>query len=330
MKNQGIVRHFYVAGYVGEGSRRMLMDLQEMETVTLIDQTIENKWIRFLYYRLARFTDNFRRFHFLKRLFYPWYTLLRINYSKEVENCILFFNSGFCHELDDAILGRLRNKDEKLKMILYIVDPMSEFEKTENLKIISRMDLVYSINKNDCEEYGYLYYDLIYSRENNQWRQRERNSDLYYLGSGEDRTDFLQKISRECEKKGVKADFHVLSNKQRETEGIIRHKTPVPYEENINWIMETNCILEIMHEDFDNPTQRYSEAVVYNKKLLTNNNRITDFKFYNPQFMQIFQTIDDINIDFIKNEEKVEYGYLNEFSPQFLIQEIDTRLKAKE
>ena len=308
----------------------MLMDLRQMEHVHLLDQVIKNRWIRFLYYRCERFTDNFRKFSFLKKFFYPWYTLFHLPLVREDEDCIVFLNSGFCHELDETVLDKLKKKNENLKLVLYLVDPMTGFDKPEHLRIIQKMDLVYSINKDDCEKYGFTYYELVYSKTESDQKQTGEKADLYYLGSGEDRTEFLQKVYQRCEREHVRTSFHVLSDVRQETVGIHRHRSTVPYEENINWIMKSNCILEVMHKDFDNPTQRYSEAVVYNKKLLTNNSKVIEFEFYNPEYMKIFHSIEDIDMDFIKSETEVNYHYQNEFSPKLLIQDIDDRLSTSE
>lgn len=91
-----------------------------------------------------------------------------------------------------------------------------------------------------------------------------------------------------------------------------------PYEEVIQSVVNTNCILEVMQDNQEGATLRYLEAVVYNKKLLTNNKSITTFPFYNPQYMKIFETVDDIDINWIKNQDVVDYGYKDEFSPKRL------------
>lgn len=327
-------QQFYVTGYIGEGAKHMLLDLESMERVRLIEQEIDNRCVRFLYYRLYRLTNGFKKCHIIKKIFYPWFTILRLHYEENVENCILFFNSGFCRGLDIAIVKRLRKKNRNLKLVLYIVDPMIGFCSAEHLKIIESMDLVYSINKADCENYNFIYYPLVYSKEIKDKENAEdllilnkENTDLYYLGSGSDRTKTLLEIHQRCKAEGIKTDFHVLSREEKlKREEIAFHNEAISYYENIELLKRTNCILEIMHEKFDNPTQRYSEAIAYNKKLLTNNEKAATFEFYNPRYIQIFQSVEDIDTNFIKRRENVDYGYREEFSPRFFIQEIAHRI----
>ncbi len=330
MVNREYEKNFYITGYVGEGAKRMLMDLENMENVALLDKAIGNRWMRFLYYRCERMTNRFSRFHWLKFLFYPWFSILHCSFRDDMENIVVFFNSGFCQELDLTVVDRLRKKNQNIRLVLYIVDPMSGFDAPEHMAVIDRMDLVYSINKVDCAKYGFCYYPLVYSRENTALRSEKHNndtiSDLYYLGSGTDRTELLKRISQKCNVEGIKTDFHVLSNEENKPEqGIRWHERPVPYTDNIRHLLGTNCILEIMHEAFDNPTQRYSEALVYNKKLLTNNDKIVTFEFYDPEYMRVFQTVEDIDVEFVKSREKADYGYQDEFSPRLLLREIADR-----
>lgn len=330
---------FFVTGYIGEGAKRMLLDLKGMGNVRLIDQVIENKFMRFQYYLCSEMTDRFSRCHFLKKFFYSWFTVLRIHYREDAENYILFFNSGFCRELDLAVVERLKkkNKNKNIKLILYIVDPMVGFSAPEHMEIIRRMDRVYSINKADCHKYGFLYYPLVYSKEPDKDMQgqqkihEKQEMDLYYLGSGGDRTSALLQIHQKCVEKDVKADFHVLDREQKQQEeGINFHESAVSYAENVERLKQSNCILEIMHEDFDNPTQRYSEAVVYNKKLLTNNKKTVTFEFYDPRYMQVFSSVEEIDMTFVKKKEDVNYGYREEFSPRLLIRQIAGMQKEEE
>lgn len=309
----------------------MMLDLEKMENVELAGQVIGNKAVRFLYYRMDDLTGHFQKARFLKRFFYPFFTLYRKAYNREAENIILFLNSGFCREWDETVLHRLKVKHPEVRLVLYMVDPMTGFDSEEHRRIMREMDSIYSINKADCEKYGFRYFPLVYSEDSSEAYGEgiAKATDLYYLGSGSDRTEYLSKMYKACQKSGVKADFHVLGERQ-EKEGIVYHQEAVPYSENIRLLARANCILEIMHKDFDNPTQRYSEAVVYNKKLLTNNKRTADFDFYRPEYIWIFDKIEDIDWSFVQKEEEPDYGYQGEFSPIYLIRKIEEDFEARE
>ena len=45
--------------------------------------------------------------------------------------------------------------------------------------------------------------------------------------------------------------------------------------------------------------------------------------FYNDKYMKIFKNIEDIDTEWVKSKEKVDYKYNNEFSPINIIKEIE-------
>ena len=81
-------------------------------------------------------------------------------------------------------------------------------------------------------------------------------------------------------------------------------------------------------EDLLQPNQkmqtiRYFEAVVYNKKLLTNNPYIYDLPFYDSRYMKVFSRPEEIDVDWIRKKESIHYDYNNEFSPCNLVNVLD-------
>ena len=70
------------------------------------------------------------------------------------------------------------------------------------------------------------------------------------------------------------------------------------------------------------PSLRYFEAVCYNKKLLTNNPCVVDLPYYDPRYIQVFNNPSDIDIDWLREDCTVDYGYKGDFSPNILIDRI--------
>ena len=118
-------------------------------------------------------------------------------------------------------------------------------------------------------------------------------------------------------------------NKQRYKDKINYYKKWMPYEKVISQTMATNCIFEVLQDNQYGQSLRYFEAVCFNKKLLTNNKNIKNLPFYNEKYMKIFEEIDDIDYDWVKKREEINYNYNNEFSPIFLIDKIDELYKNK-
>ena len=82
-------------------------------------------------------------------------------------------------------------------------------------------------------------------------------------------------------------------------------------------------MLEINQDGAVGMTSRFLEAVMYNKKLITNSQSVKDSPFYRPQFIKLYGKITEVNPSFVLDESPVDYGYNNEFSPIGLLEHID-------
>lgn len=323
---------YFITGYMGEGAGRMFRDLEGQEQVMLLPEVIPERWKRFLFFRVERFTKGFRRFSWIKKFFYSWYTIFNLKNVPE-DGCFVFVNSLFMSLYDPYMLKKLKKKYPGRKMVLYIVDPMTGFCGEDKKAVIAMMDLVYSVHRQDCINYGFQYHPLVYSAPGKAGCKEKKTKacDLYYLGSGTDRTEFLMKIADRCRMTGLKTEFHVVSGQVQsgERQGIHFHTKPLSYEENEQMIHASKCMLELMHEGFQGATQRYMEAVIFGRKLLTNNKNVTDLEFYNPRYIQIFHSPEDIRSEFFASDEIVDYGYQGEYSPLYLIDRISRQLNTE-
>lgn len=307
----------------------MMADLEQEQNIVLIPEEISIKLVRFFYYRVMG-KIGFRKETWVKSLFQRFFCLSRFSYNVQEENYVLFLNSKFWTGYDERFLKRLKRKYPYLKFVLYIVDPMKNgFENIATEELLDQFDLILSINRRDCEKYGFEYYPLIYSFKEERNYETKTENDLYYLGSGSDRTGKLLTIIEQAKREKIKYSVCVLQNCQEEkahTEEIEYLKQALSYEENVRRIRQSNCILELMHSNFDNPTQRYIEAIVYKKKLLSDNQNIKTFPFYASQYMQIFTNPEEIDWEWVKKEEDVNYQYDNCFSPIGLINFLKERI----
>lgn len=93
----------------------------------------------------------------------------------------------------------------------------------------------------------------------------------------------------------------------------------IPYQKVLNDVLGANVIIEILQKGQHGPSLRYYEAICYNKKLITNNPMAARLPFYNPEFIKIIKTADDIDINWVRSQDQVAYGYDGKFSPVNLI-----------
>lgn len=187
-------------------------------------------------------------------------------------------------------------------------------------------DDVYSFDKSDCVEHGWKYIGLHYFSKQNLPKVQEADAyDLYFVGGIKgNREGVIIDIYDKCRKNKtkclmdvyVKKDYSGGRIKQREDDETFRVRTSwIPYNTVLEGIASSNCILEILQENQTSQSVRYFEAIAYNKKLLTNNQDIVDMPYYNEKYMRYFERIDEIDMEWIREKEIVDYGYTGDFSP---------------
>lgn len=191
-------------------------------------------------------------------------------------------------------------------------------------------DFNYTYDSLEAKKYGYQYFEEFESLVDFKGYKNEIKYDVFFAGKAKDRLETLVNVYDKLQKKGLRCYFYITGvsvEKRIIRPGIDYGYTNMPYIKMLQLSISSNCILEILQKGAVGFTSRFLEAVMYNKKLLTNNLTVKNTKFYNPQFIQCFSSVDEIDPDFILNDTvKVDYNYNNEFSPTKLIKSIDTHI----
>ena len=235
-------------------------------------------------------------------------------------------------------LRRIRAKYPKVRFILLLVDSMhaSSWSMQYAKRYIRDFgwDLILSFDKSDCEEFGFTYIGMSYYTMLDKDPEAAVENDLYYIGALKKEEERLRDINDTyswCSGRGVNCAFTVLTGMQDAplAEGINGIRTPITYEEVIREVQRTNCILELVQKGQSNQTLRYMEAICYNKKLLTNNPGITELPYYDPRYMKIFENPSDIDTEWVKAREDVDFQYKGDFSPAHLLDIIEEKFAGR-
>ncbi|NCC01802.1 MAG: hypothetical protein EOM34_14220 [Clostridia bacterium] len=236
------------------------------------------------------------------------------------ENYIVF-QTGI--KLSDQLINLLK-KDYNCKIALYMPDTIKTIFKTNNKKKIIRflknkqVDYVYSFDKHDCVRFGFKFYDF-YSKTN--LSPAILKYDACYVGNcrQKDRIEIINYIAD-----NIKNGFYSLTglNNKDMTSPIILRNKYMTYQEYLNHVNESRCIVDIVNFGQDGLTLRAKEAIVYNKKLLTNNSSILSSEYYDTRYIQIFKDIQDIDFQWIYENTDVEYNYKGDFSPTRIIEDM--------
>ena len=215
-------------------------------------------------------------------------------------------------------------------IVLYMPDNIRTMKIAQNKDEFLRfcrhyhVDQVYSFDKKDCEEFGAEFFDFysMLPDKVTQKKLEDGKPKILYVGGcrSKERLNTLHALYDRL-KKQAHCTFYLngVDSVDANREGII-YNHPLSYAEVIELVQQHDIIVEIMNGSQAGNTLRLKEAVCYNKCLLTNNPLVKESPYYDPDFMQIFKKVDDINLS--RFAKDVDYKYYGEFSPCKLMEKI--------
>ena len=260
----------------------------------------------------------------MKSIWNRW--IFREKFNNDNPICFIFF-AGRNKEINNGAIYYLRSKYKNCKMVLFYQDLVKKSALPQIEKIRNQFDLILSFDQLDVKKYNLLYYPLVYSKTDIK-KSDIPKSDIYFVGKAKDRLEDIREVYSRLKDSGLKCDFHItgVSPEDVREDGIV-YNMPVSYEENLQRIKASKCMLEIMQKGGHGYTLRYCEAIMYDKKIITNNPEIKEAPFYSEQRIQVFENPQEITDKFVmEGEEKVDYGYKDKLSPKRLLDFLDNKL----
>lgn len=223
-------------------------------------------------------------------------------------------------------IARLK-KERNACIVLYMPDNIKTMKMASNKSEFERfckhyhVDQVYSFDHKDCDEFGVKFFDFysMLSTKKEPIKQVNGKMRVLYVGGcrSMERLKTLHAIYDKL-RDIASCTFYIngVVKENATREGVI-YNHPLSYADVVELVQQNDIIVEIMNGSQVGNTLRLKEAVCYNKCLLSNNKNIISSPYYNPAYMQMFDSVDEININiFSKN---VNYNYRGEFSPKLLM-----------
>ena len=259
--------------------------------------------------------------------------------DKEV--CYMFSSEAIVY-LSERLLSKIKNHIAKPKMVLLLVDSLHA--NSVHLQWVRSKihkfpwDFVLTYDKRDAKEFNFIYMGCnIYSFDSDSQPSNEE-SDIYFVGSNKaGRNVYVEKMYNYLVLNGISCNFHLMDRKYRAYKYIGKSKiglkyhlfSPLEYGDILADLLASNCILEVVQKGQKAQTARYYEAVCANKKLLTNNQYIKELPFYDERYMKVFDVFSDIDVEWIKRKENIDYGYNGEFSPVKILDIVENEFKKR-
>lgn len=173
---------------------------------------------------------------------------------------------------------------ENVSINLWMWNPVKNNLKFQNnIGILKELGYsLHSFDRNDCQRYDMIYHHSFYKMNSIQKESREAKYDFYFLGAAKDREEKIQEVRNLL----LEYDSLFLIPSQP--------SEYISYQQNLNNIMASRCIIEVVQNQQYDITLRPLEAIAFKRKLLTNNPSIRDYPFYNSNNIFILG-VDDPN-----------------------------------
>ena len=240
---------------------------------------------------------------------------------KKIE-VILFFHDKYSYLLIKYLRRKLLYKG---KIYLYYMDPIRTSGAIDCRKIDIKAEIlsndidVFSFEKRDCEEYGFKFNTLFFFKEDIKGCLKHE-TDVFFIGTDKNRLQALLKIKEILDELGIKSDIHICkyngrASKYGKSIGY-KYSKYISYEQLLEKVLSTKCVLDIVPENQEEVTLRVYEALFYKKKIITNNSNVKQYAFYSPHNIFIW------GVDNISGLKDFIYGKFDE-SLQKEIDELD-------
>lgn len=225
-----------------------------------------------------------------------------------------------------AFIERLKTKGVRLH-ILFLNPVVSSYETNYAMKLVRQgyFELVYTVDRGDAEKYGFIYTNAVYSKkeimpDDNRWK-------IFYIGIAKNRLHELHSIAEFFQE--TKSIFYISGVPETEKKALnnVVYNHPMNYEDVLQVVAKSDCILEVLQPGQKGFTFRTYEALCYDKKLITNNQDIKNQSFYDSKFIKVYTNIDSSFLEFISNGEMPNYNYKGEYSPIKLYKDMLLREK---
>jgi hypothetical protein len=182
----------------------------------------------------------------------------------------------------------------------------------------------------DAERYGWIFCNHIYSTQ--QFRGPAGfDSDVFFVGRAKNRLESILRVYERLTGLGLRCEFHILDVDEGDMRytGDIKYNTWMPYRETLRRMLRSRCLLEILQAPGDGPTLRMVEAVVYNKKIITNDAAAPTNTYYDGRFMRVFSAPEEVDAGFIRDDIRPDYGYRGEYSADLFLKRIQEDLEDR-
>lgn len=251
---------------------------------------------------------------FYKKIFSHW-----LNIAKKVDTIIIFDNN-----YAPFVVRYLHRLFPRKKLIVWYWNIVAS---TISPKKFDRNIVeLWSFDKKDCKKYSLKYNTQFYFKEYiEKFHSNHFKYDIVYLGvlKNKDRLKKVEAIWKKLQEKNLNFKFFLVKGNEQFQD--IKYSAPMNYCEILKIVSESKCIVDISNLNQIGLSLRPLEALYLKKKLITDNNAITEEPLFNKKNILTVADMNNQNVhkfiertfDLSNYNELIDYYSFEEWLKRF-------------
>lgn len=211
----------------------------------------------------------------IARLFRPLYNPAL---SDIPARTIIVFDS---HARQDFLLWLQQNNPGR-RLIFWYWNSVREASRHLPLDSIPQGYEKWTYSLHDSKAYGMRYNTTFYS-SGRRLPDVPVSKDVVFVGKDKGRMEDLLRLKEQLKAMGLAADFHFVKTKKYQIDWKKRYARPISYQVVLERIARSRAILDYCPDETTGLSLRPVEALLFRKKLITNNREILKAPFYCPE-----------------------------------------------
>lgn len=255
--------------------------------------------------------------------------------------CFLLFRDWVSLDGYTGYINWLKKRYPASRFVWFLHDMIAEHRDFYTDKVLEveqykgKFDLVVTCNPTEALKHKLFYHSVPISKlaEDNH----HSRCDVLFIGQNKGRLQRLFHIYDAFTRKGAHCKFFIFDTSQpvldSVREGVTFLNRPMPYRDCQEWVAGANCLLELRYNPNAGETLRSSEALIYGKKLITDNPSLansTDFDSRNLRILDSIDSVEQIDLSFLRDVLDVSSNttdaFRRRFSPVTFLEDIDAKL----
>lgn len=185
----------------------------------------------------------------------------------------------------------LRYKNQNSRIVLFYINAVNA--KNNPKQFSDDWCEKWAGDRNDCKKYGMNLYDYIAYFHHCNVEKTTPEFDIFFVGKDKGRLDKLLELQNTFNDLGLKTYFHIVAERKWQAKLNKHYKSFMPYSQVLNTLERSKTSLYLVEGAQTGVTMRVIESLLFEVKLITDNQELMNYDFYNPNNIFILG-VDDI------------------------------------